>query len=237
MAGSVLAVIPARSGSKRVPEKNVRQVDGKPLIAHTIEQADSADFVDEAVVSTDSETIRSIAKEHGGNAPFLRPSELATDTAPSSGVVSHALDWFERRGESFDTVVLLQPTSPLRTANDIDDVVQRLDNSDATSVVTVSSFETPPFWAVEEGPDGFLRSYFDEVDLWSNVTRSQDVPDLHHPNGAVMAATTDAFVNEQTFYTERTVGHKIPPERAIDIDKPYQLEIVRAVLSRDQLSE
>lgn len=226
---NTLAVIPARGGSKRVPRKNVREVGGKPLIAHTIDQAAQADRIDRAIVSTDDDEIADTAREYGGDVPFERPESLATDDATSPPVIEHALDWIEAKGEPPDTVVMLQVTSPLRTADDIDETVQTLHgNDEATSAISVSNFDTPPYWALEMGDDGRVNSHFDREVLWvDDIPRSQDFETLYYPNGAVFAADVEVFREVGRFYTETTVGVEMPPERSLDIDEPYELELVR----------
>lgn len=228
MNGDTLAVVPARGGSKRIPRKNLRSLGDKPLIAHTIEQASEASNVTRTIVSSEDTEIRSVAESHGGDVPFERPPELATDDATNIGVVEHALDWVGSRGEEYDYVCLLQVTSPFRRPNDIDTALERLADSGAETVVTTSTFETPPFWAVESDEDGFLSPYFGEEFLWSK-TQTQSVPTLRHPNGAVFAATTSAFRRESSFYTDRTLGVEMPPERSLDVDEPIDLRIARAL--------
>ena len=205
-------------------------------MAHAIEQAEAATRVDEAVVSTDDTEIREVARAHGGSTPFERPERLATDEAPSGDVVLHTLDWFADRGIEFDVVAMVQTTTPLRTAADIDGALRQLANSDADSVVSISEFQAPPFWAVTRDDDYRLRSYFDDEHLWpsddTDIPRSQDLPTLFHPNGAVFAATTHAFRREGEFYTRDTVGFEMPPERGIDVDEPSDLEMVRALAYR-----
>lgn len=231
MSVDVFAVIPARGGSKRVPNKNIRDVDGKPLIAHSIEQATAAETIDRAVVSTDDSEIAAIAREYGGDVPFKRPSRLATDEAKSPPVVEHALDWIESNGESPAIVAMLQVTTPLRTQDDIDRAIRMLrHNEQAESVISVTEYDTPPYWAVEQGSDGFLQPHFEEDVLWTDdAPRSQDLPCLFMPNGAIFAAKTEVFRNECSFYTDSTATYEMPPRRAIDIDEPFELKIVRSL--------
>lgn len=239
MSDSVLGVIPARGGSRRVPRKNLREVGGKSLIGHAVEQAERATTLDEAVVSTEDEEIKRTAREYGGNVPFDRPPELATDTATSTAVIEHALSWFEdERDRTFDVVAMIQVTTPLRTVADVDGAIERLLETDATSVASVSEYWTPPVWAVHE-QDGYLRQFFDGDYLWTDddAPRSQDVPTLYHPNGAVFAARTAAFRRAEGFYTERTVGYEMPPERSIDVDEPFDLRLVRALYEYDDDAE
>jgi len=231
MSNNTLAIIPARGGSKRVPRKNIKQVAGKPLIAHTITHAKKATSVDRAIVSTDDEEIADIAAQYGGDVPFMRPAELATDTAGTAGVITHAVEWATDRGEQFDTVCLLQTTSPLRTPDDIDDAIARLRTTEAESVVSIAAYSNPPHWAVEETNEGQLSEFFETDSLWSDaLDRTQDLPELYYPNGAVYAATTEAWREHESFYTPETVGYRMPPERSFDIDEPWELELVRSLM-------
>ncbi|MDR9380893.1 MAG: acylneuraminate cytidylyltransferase family protein [Natronomonas sp.] len=232
MTVDVLAVIPARGGSKRIPNKNVNPVGGQPLIARTIEQAAAAKTIDRAIVSTEDPEIRAVAEEHGGDVPFTRPAELATDDATNPPVVEHALEWFEDRGETPSIVVMLQTTSPLRTTADIDSAVRKLrDRPDASSLVSVCRFDTPPYWALEV-EDDLLHPHFEKDVLWADeVVRSQDLPPFYHPNGALFAARVGPFKRALNFYTDSTLCYEMPPERSIDIDTPFDLELVRCLLS------
>jgi CMP-N-acetylneuraminic acid synthetase len=227
-----LGVIAARGGSKRIPRKNLAEVGGKPLLAYAIEQARSARRVDRAIVSTEDAEIREVAREHDGDVPFDRPDRLATDTATTNQVVLHALDWFDERGETFDVVCSLPVTAPFREPEDIDGAIERLLDSGASSVVGVTEFDPPPFWALRTDNRGFLRPYFDEVSLWGR-TRSQEVPALKRPNGAVFAAEVNPFRECESFYTNRTIGYEMPRGRSIDIDEPIDLRIARSLKRED----
>ncbi len=231
MSTNTLAIIPARGGSKRIEKKNIKSVAGKPLIAHTIFHAEQATNVGRAIVSTDDEEIANIAAEYGGEVPFMRPAELATDTASTAGVITHAIEWAADRGEQFDTICLLQTTSPLRTPDDIDDAIARLRTTEAESVVSIAAYSNPPHWAVEETNEGQLSEFFETGSLWGDtVDRSQDLPRLYYPNGAVYAATIDAWRENKSFYTPKTVGYRMPPKRSFDIDEPWELELVRSLM-------
>lgn len=202
-------------------------------MAHTIEQAAAATTLEETVVSTEDDEMRQIARDHGGYAPFERPAELATDDATNKEVVAHALDWYQERGQTFDTVCLLQVTSPFRIADDIDAAVRKLHDTDAETVVSTNEYETPPFWAVENDEStGYLAPYFGEEYLWSK-TQTQSVPTLRHPNGAIFAADVDVFRREVNFYTDRTVEYEMPRERALDIDEPFDLRLARALVEQE----
>ncbi len=135
----VLGVIPVRSGSKRIPDKNIRELGGKPLLAHTIEQARASSVLDRCIISTDDKEIAAVARDHGGDVPFLRPDRLATDTASSADVVAHALEWVNEQGYKPTIGVLLQVTTPFRTSTDIDEAIKKLQQSpEAMSLVAVT---------------------------------------------------------------------------------------------------
>ena len=228
MSDRVLAVIPARGGSKRVPRKNIREVGGKPLVAYAIGQAKTADAVDHTIVSTEDEEIKTVARDHGADVPFDRPDHLATDRATSDQVTVHAINWFEERGETFDTVCLVPAPTPFRDPADITGSVRQLQQSEADSIITVTEYGSPPVWAVKT--DGrYLTPYFDDEYLWEK-TQTQEAPTLYHPNGAVFAADVDIFLDEETFYTERTGGYEMPRSRSLDIDEPHELELARALM-------
>lgn len=229
MSEDVLAVIPARGGSKRLPRKNLKELDGRPLLGHAIEHAKSASTVDRTVVSTENDEIKAIAKEYDCEVPFDRPAELATDTATADEAVHHMLTAFQKQEETtFDVVCMVLTTTPFREPADIDKAVRKLTETDAKSVVSVTDFDHPPFYAVDTDTDGFLYPYFGDEYLWS-TTRSQEFPKVKCPNGAVFVAEVDALFNNGSFYTEKTSGYYMPPERSLDIDEPYDLTVARAL--------
>lgn len=226
-----LAVIPVRSGSKRLPRKNVADVGEKPLLAHTIEQVTDSTTIDVHAISSESPEFRATAREYGGNVPFERPKELATDDVTNRDVINHALDWYEDNGTEFNYVCLLQVTSPFRTATDIDNAVQKLKQSDGTAVVSTTEYDTPPFWGIQtDNSEQYLRPYFGDEYLWT-TTQSQSVPSLRHPNGAIYAIEVDAFRRHGNFYTDRTLEYTMPRERSLDIDEPFDLELARALIA------
>lgn len=221
-----LAVVPARGGSKRIPDKNLKEVGDRSLLAHAIEQGKQAEEIDRLIVSTEDSELRSEAEACDAEVPFARPGELSTDEASTSDVVLHALDWFEEDGETFNFVCVLQPTVPFRTPTDIDASIRRLVETGADSVVTITEFAEPPFWAVEPSEDQIMP-YFEE-NPWKR-TRSQEFPTLFRPNGAVFAARVPAFRASGDFYAGDTTYWRMPRRRSIDIDEPYDLEVARAL--------
>lgn len=228
MSSNVLAVIPARGGSKRLRRKNIRELDRKPLVAHAIHHGETADEVDKTVVSTEDEEIKAIASEYGRHDPISRPAELATDTATADEAVRHAVEELNSQGETFDIVCMLLPTTPFRRPEDIDNPVRQLRTSNAESIVGVTDFDHPPFYAVENDGNGYLQPYFGDEYLWS-VTRSQEMPSLQQPCGVIFAAKTEALFEHDNFYTDRTLGYEIPPDRTLDIDEAFDLKIARAL--------
>ncbi len=231
MSARTLAVIPARGGSTRIQNKNIKQVDDVPLIAHTIQDVEAATEIDRMIVSTDDEQIATIAREYGGNVPFMRPSHLATDHAATSGAITHALKWATEQYGEFKYVCVPQVTSPLRKPEDIDASLSRLQETGAQSVVSVSAFLAPLRWAITEDENDHLQPQFESAGLWDDdYVRSQDIDDSLHPNGAIFAATTVAWKSFESFYTPETVGYEMPPERSFDIDEPWELDLVRKLI-------
>jgi CMP-N,N'-diacetyllegionaminic acid synthase len=221
---SVLAIVTARGGSKGVPGKNVLLIDGKPLIAWTIEAARASRYVDRLVLSCDDASIIDIARRQGCEVPFVRDAALATDTATSIDVVLDALI----RVPGYDIAVLLQPTSPLRTHEDIDATLERLVRSGAPACVTVRPAEEHPYWTFRLEDDGRLAR-FAEAPAGMPLRR-QELPPAWCLNGAVYAARAEWFRRERTFLSPETVAQPMPAERSLDIDTPADVERLRSLL-------
>lgn len=207
----VLGLITARGGSKGLPGKNILPAAGKPLIAWTIDAARASRAIDRLVLSTDDVAIANVARAHGCDVPFMRPPELATDTASSMDVVMHALDAIP----GFDIVVLLQPTSPLRTAADIDDACNAFSTSGAPACVTVSLVEQSPYWMYQLGEGQTLQPILVAP---VGISRRQDLPPIYALNGAVYVADVPWLRQSRAFVGPETVASVMPLERAIDID-------------------
>lgn len=207
----VLGLITARGGSKGLPGKNILPAAGKPLIAWTIDAARASRAIDRLVLSTDDDAIADVARAHGCDVPFMRPAALATDTASSMDVVMHALDVLP----GFDVVVLLQPTSPLRTAADIDDACEAFSTSGAPACVTVSLVEQSPYWMFQLGEGQTLQPILVAP---VGVSRRQDLPPIYALNGAVYVADVLRLRQSRAFVGPETVASVMPLERAIDID-------------------
>jgi len=224
-----LAIIPARGGSKGIPGKNITDLCGHPLIWYSIREAHKAKLLDATIVSTDDETIAQVARDLGADVPFLRPSELATDGARDIGFLQHALDWVEReRRWKPDIVLFLPPTSPSRTADDIDAAIALMDSSGADSVRTMVH---PPHWNPykmwrDAGEDGRVEPLFDAAR--GNVPR-QELPAWHMPV-AMVYATRAKFIKEGQVWGPDVRKMPFPMERFTDIDTPADLEEAARVL-------
>ena len=223
---SVLAIIPARGGSKGVPRKNIRLLAGKPLIAWTIEAARNSSYIDRLILSSEDAEIIRIAHEWGCEAPFVRPAELACDETPGMDPVMHAIDNLP----GYDFVVLLQPTSPLRETADIDACIARCAEGDIPACVSVSTPAQHPYWTYRIDDQGRLSPLFDDV-----PARRQDLPALYSLNGAVYVARTSDLSRSRDFLMPGAVAFLMPDVRALDIDTPDDLALAECLLERKKI--
>ena len=220
-----LVIIPARGGSKGVPGKNIKLLNGKPLIHYTIEAALEVFSKDQILVSTDSEEIKSVSEECGITVPFLRPAELATDTSSSYDVLLHAVDFAAKNGMDFDTVVLLQPTSPLRKAEHITGTMDAFEDS-LDMVVSVKIADANPYYSLfEENNDGLLTKSKE-----GNFTRRQDCPEVYEYNGAVYVINKESLLRESLGAFKRVKKFIMPAEASLDIDTDLDWKIVELIL-------
>lgn len=226
---SVLALVVARGGSKGLPRKNVLDLGGKPLVAWTVEAGRSSKYIDRLILSTDDEEIRAAAVAAGCEAPFRRPAELATDEAGIMDVIWHAVDSLENR---YDLVVLLQATSPFRTAADIDACVERCALHGAVSCVSVTEASKNPYWMFHLDADGCLVPVIGQGALGQ---RRQNLPLAYALNGAVYVARVDWLRGAPHFVGEQTVAYAMPAERSVDVDSAFDLEVARAIIGNSLL--
>ena len=226
----ILGVIPARGGSKTIPKKNIFPVLGKPLLNYTIEAALESRLLTHCVVSTDSKDIAEIASRAGALVPFLRPPELSTDAALSLPVILHSLAFMERtNGLSYDAVVMLQPTTPLRLSSDIDMALGKLFETNADSVISV----------VEVGAAHPLRmkrvigdQLINSIDQgFEDMRPRQSLPPVYIRNGAIYATRRRTLLEQQTFSGTDCRAYIMPTERSINIDTPADLIIAEYYLS------
>ncbi|MFZ3122402.1 MAG: acylneuraminate cytidylyltransferase family protein [Thermodesulfovibrionales bacterium] len=222
----VLGIIPARGGSKGMPKKNIRHLLNKPLIVWTIEQALKSKYIDRVIVSTDDPAIAKISRKHGADVPFMRPAELATDKAKSIGAVFHALLSLP---EKYDYVVLLQPTSPLRTADDIDACVKLCMSKGGNSCVSVTESEKNPHWMYSLNKNGRMHKL---IQTEKTIDRRQDLPKVYALNGAIYVAQVDWLLNNKAFVTDETYAYIMPKERSVDIDNDLDFRFAEFLLLR-----
>lgn len=223
----VIAVIPARGGSKRVPGKNERVLLGRRLIEYTIEAALTSGVFERVVVSTDSESIADISRGAGADVPFIREASLADDQAHVSAVTVDALERLAREGSTYVHVAQLLPNCPLRTAEDLQQSYEHFVLSGADVQISVARYGwQSPWWAMRAGPRGELIPLFQS----EATQRSQDLTELVCPTGAVWWARTDALLRERTFHIHGRVGWEMPADRAVDIDTPDDLDLAEALL-------
>jgi len=228
----ILALIPARGGSKRLPRKNALPLAGKPLIARTIEAALASKTLERVIVSTDDSEIADISRQYGAEVPFMRPIELASDTATSLEVMLHALNTLAEQGERYDFLMMLQPTSPLRTTKDIDRAVQLLLEKNADMVTSVCPTDHPPEWSNTLPSDGSMRSFFRPG---VRNTRSQDMPVSYRLNGAIYIFRCERLLAEKSLaMDDNSFAFIMPGERSIDIDTNLDLRIAEAILEQTE---
>jgi CMP-N,N'-diacetyllegionaminic acid synthase len=227
---SVLAIIPARGGSKGVPRKNIREVGGRPLIAWSIEEAKKSKYIDRLVLSSEDAEIIRVAKEWGCDVPFVRPAELARDDTPGIDPVLHAMDMLDR----YDLVVLLQPTSPLRSVADIDGCIEQCVTNDAPACVSLTEAEQSPFWMFRIGGEGRMQRLLENKEAYA---RRQDLPPVFVLNGAVYVAQCDWLRLSKTFMTDEALGYVMPGERSLDIDTEFDVQMLEMRLRADTREE
>ena len=228
----ILAVITARGGSKGLPQKNLRPLAGRPLIAHTIGAARDAGLLDRTIVSTDDREIADMARQFEADVPFLRPAELARDESPSLPVLVQALEWLQQHQDyQPDYVMLLQPTSPFRTAQDIDNCITLALRKAADGVVSLSKAKHHPYWMKRVESDGRISDLLppDKIPE-SGFGRRQDLPSAYAVNGAIYLVKREVLIESRTFYTERTYAYIMPPERSLDIDTLWDFRLAELVL-------
>lgn len=218
----VLAVVPARGGSKGIPGKNLKAMAGRSLLHRTIDQALAAHTIDDVVVTSDDAEILRHASEVAGVRTIERPRELAADDTAMWPVVVHALE----NSSPCDVVVLLQPTSPLRLPTDIDSAVTMLVERKANSVMSVCEVSTSPYWMFTIGSGDKLQRILPK----QSATTRQELPPCYEINGALYVVTTDWFRQSQVFVDDETLAFVMPRERSVDIDTPEDFALAERLL-------
>ncbi len=215
----ILGIIPARGGSKGVPGKNIKLLGGNPLLSYTSKSAFDAKLLSKIIVSTDCENIANVARQNNIDVPFLRPNELATDFSSSIEVVQHAIEYFEKQGEFYDAVCLLQPTSPFRAKGFIDLAIQKFINDEADALVSVLPVphEFNPHWVFEPNVDGYLSLATGETEI---IKRRQDLPKSYFRDGSIYLTKT-SFIKKGTFYGEKLSFIENESKFYVNIDTMY----------------
>ena len=227
---SFLGIIPARGGSKGLPGKNIKELCDKPLIAWSIEVGLKSKYIDELMVTTDSDVTAEIAKQYGAKVPFLRPEGLATDTATTFDVVMHTIDFYKTKmHREFDYIVLLEPTSPLREADDIDNMIKKvIENEDEfDSIVSIGEVHEHPSIMKKIIDKEFLVPYCDSMEMTS---RRQDNDTAYFPYGVAYIVKTDSLLEEKTFYTKRNAFYRIQRYQCFEIDDIYDFLTIEAII-------
>lgn len=226
----ILGIIPARGGSKGIPNKNIFPLKGRPLIAYTIEAAKGSHLLDDFFVSTDAEVIAKVARAKSAQVPFIRPNEIAKDDTPMVSVLQHAIKWYEEKHRiNMTAVVTLQPTAPLRLASDIDGAISLfLRNPEADSLITCYNALNvhPNYMYVREG--GRMITLMKE----RSMLRRQEFEPVYVRNGAVYITRRDLIMEGGRIVGDKPLGYIMPRERSVNIDEPFDLELALFLLNR-----
>lgn len=224
---NILAIIPARSGSQRLKNKNILKFDDKPLIAHTILEALKVKELDEIIVSTDSKQISKISKKYGANVPFLRPKYLSKSTTSSFSVVLHAINYFKKKNIEFRSVVLLQPTSPLRKANHIRNAYQLYKNKKANSIISVCENDHPLEWINHIDNSLSLKNFINKKNIFLNSSQFKKSYKL---NGAIYITNVKYLIKEKTFFLKKnTFAYIMEKKYSIDIDTKIDFDFAKFI--------
>lgn len=224
---SILAIIPARGGSKGLLRKNIRPIAGKPLIAWTIEEAKKSKYIDRLILSSEDDEIIETAKKYGCEVPFVRPEELAQDTSPSIDIVLHAI---ENLQTNYDYICLLQPTSPLRNVKDIDGCIEMCVNKKAPSCASISEVKKHPHFMFTIGKNGFMEPIFKQF----GAIRRQDLPKYYNINGAVYVNEISNILKTKQFINKKTLGYIMDSENSMDIDTEMDLSFCEFIKHKIQ---
>jgi len=226
----ILGIITARGGSKGIPGKNIKPLRGKPLIAYTIEAAKQSKFLTRTIVSTDYENIAEVSRKFGADVPFLRPAEIAQDKSTSIDVIKHALSWLkENQNEEYGYVMILQPTSPLREAIDIDECIKIAVEKDADSVMSMKELDDFSLKKLKKIQNGLILPYFE--DEGSQSAQRQSLDKMHKRNCAIYLTKISCVLNGDLF-GKKSYAYIMPEDRSVDINQPIDFEIAEFWLKK-----
>lgn len=228
----ILCIVPARSGSKGLPDKNIRMIGGKPLLAWPIAAALGSSYVDRVVISTDSQKYADVAVAAGADAPFLRPAELASDHSPSIDFILYTIDRLARMGDHYDWLLLLEPTSPLTETEDVDLAISMLASSEglAESIVGITAMESQhPAYSVTRDVVGRITPLFEH--RFADLPRRQDLSPVFNLDGSLYLSTIPALRRERSFCHERTLGYVTSQDKALEVDSLIDFICIEALLA------
>jgi len=227
-----LAIVPARGGSKRLPRKNVLDLNGKPLIAWSIEAGINSKYIDEVMVTTDDDEIVKVSKKYGAIVPFKRPDKLADDYATRPEVIKHTIEFYQNElNKKFDYLVFLQPTSPLRDEKDIDNAIEFMFEKNGDAVVSVCELEHPIHWSGTLPEDKNMSRFLDNVAVQS---RSQDLEKYYRLNGAIYICEVQKFLDEGcVFLKENIFAFEMAQEKSVDIDSRLDFKIAEVLMEEN----
>ncbi|TXE05872.1 acylneuraminate cytidylyltransferase family protein [Gelidibacter salicanalis] len=213
----ILGIIPARGGSKGIPKKNIKLLEGKPLLTYTAEVALRSNLLSEVIVSTDDDEIMSVAKKLGIKTPFKRPAELAQDDTPTVEVILHALNWYKNQNIHFDAVCLLQVTYPFRTLAFLDAAIDKFSSSNCDALISVQKVPHVynPHWTFEANDKGYLDIATGESKI---ISRRQELPEAYHRDGAIYLTTTKTLLEQRSLYGKRVGFIESPAEGYVNLD-------------------
>jgi CMP-N-acetylneuraminic acid synthetase len=229
----ILGIIPARGGSRGVPGKNIKLLDGKPLLQYTSEIALESQYLTDVILSSDDKQIITVAKSLGIQVPFLRPEELAKDTIPTIDVIIHALQWYENQAVFFDAVCLLQVTSPFRTVEFLDKAIEKFIASGCDSLVSVQKVphEYNPHWTFEVNPEGNLKIATGEEKI---ISRRQELPEAYHRDGSIYIMKTEVLLQQHSLYGKSISFIESAPEFYVNIDTLADWEKAEQMIKNNQ---
>jgi pseudaminic acid cytidylyltransferase len=218
---SIVAIIPARGGSKRIPGKNIKLFAGKPIIAYSIAAARKSGLFSRIIVSTDSQKITRVAEKFGSEVPFIRPAELSDDFADTSAVILHTLNWLKENDALPDYFCCIYATAPFIQVKSLKQGLDWLRQADAVTALSVTSFAYPIFRALKTDKDGYLKMFWSE----HKNTRSNDLPEAYHDAGQFYWAHTQRFLKEETFFSSKAIPVVLPRHLVQDIDTPEDWKV------------
>ncbi len=225
-----IAIIPARSGSKGLPDKNIKNLNGKPLIAYSIEAALNSGCFDTVMVSTDSEKYAEISMKYGAAVPFLRSERTSSDSASSWDTVLEVLEKYEEIGKIFDTFCLLQPTSPMRTVDDLKAAYKMFEEKNAFSILSMTEVDHPLSWCGLLGNGNSLNGF-----IQKSASKQRQAQEIYYrPNGAIYIVSIPEFLKDQFLYREDAYAYIMPKERSVDIDTEFDFKFAEFLMKEKE---